>query len=575
MGLSKELVQQFVKATNDIQDKNSETFVLGSVVISDGKKYVKIDGSETLTPVNSTTALNEGDRVTVMIKNHTATVTGNITAPSVDKNGVKNQIDEFGTIIAVDIKAQNAKIENLVADNAIIKGNLEAAEATIENLTTENVTIKDTLNANKAHIEDLTVKKMDVETANITFATIENLKAIKIEVNELDANHGKFVTATVEQFQAQDAKIKNLEATKLTAEQADLKYANIDFANIGMAAVEKLFATSGIIKDLVVGDQHITGELVGVTIKGDLIEGNTIVADKLVVKGSDGLYYKLNVSANTIESEQTEYNSLSGSIITAKSITASKVNVDDLVAFDATIGGFKITKDAIYSGVKTSVDNTTKGIYLDNTGQMAIGDSKNFLKFFKDIDGSWKLAISASSIKMSASNEYIEDVIDRTVSSVETLYSINEDPTVAPVDGWSLMPPTWTDGRYIWSKQKTTLMDGSFTESDPVCITGAKGSDAITLNVLSSNGHMFKNTSVSTTLTVEILFGGVRITSSKDMYLYFGGGARILWQQKKRGEIQYSDIDQNDPRLSDNGFVFTLTTNDLKLETVYNCLLDC
>lgn len=34
-----------------------------------------------------------------------------------------------------------------------------------------------------------------------------------------------------------------------------------------------------------------------VTIKGDLIEGNTIVADKLVMKGDDGLFYKLNISA--------------------------------------------------------------------------------------------------------------------------------------------------------------------------------------------------------------------------------------------------------------------------------------
>ena len=80
--------------------------------------------------------------------------------------------------------------------------------------------------------------------------------------------------------------------------------------------------------------------MVGVTIKGDLIEGNTIKADKLVVKGSDGLYYKLNVSAETVETEQTDQNSLNGSIITAKSITATKISVEDLVAFDATIGGF-------------------------------------------------------------------------------------------------------------------------------------------------------------------------------------------------------------------------------------------
>ena len=64
----------------------------------------------------------------------------------------------------------------------------------------------------------------------------------------------------------------------------------------------------------------------------------------MVVKGSDGLYYKLNTDGSTVESEQTEYNSLNGSVITAKSITATKISVDDLVAFGATIGGFNITK---------------------------------------------------------------------------------------------------------------------------------------------------------------------------------------------------------------------------------------
>ena len=64
-----------------------------------------------------------------------------------------------------------------------------------------------------------------------------------------------------------------------------MKYASIDFSNIGIAAMKKFYSESGLIKNVVVGDQTITGELVGVTIKGDLIEGNTIKADKLVIKG--------------------------------------------------------------------------------------------------------------------------------------------------------------------------------------------------------------------------------------------------------------------------------------------------
>lgn len=82
--------------------------------------------------------------------------------------------------------------------------------------------------------------------------------------------------------------------------------------------MEKFYSESGLIKNVVVGNQTITGELVGVTIKGDLIEGNTLKADKLVIKGKDGLYYKLNTDGTGVTSEQTDENSLNGTVIQAK-----------------------------------------------------------------------------------------------------------------------------------------------------------------------------------------------------------------------------------------------------------------
>lgn len=482
MGLSKDLIQQFVDVTNDIQDRNSETFVLATAVVSDGKTYVKIDGSEILTPVKSTTKLNEGDRVTVMIKNHTATVTGNITSPAVDSGEVEKKIDEFGTIIADNIEAQNAKIDNIVAENVEIKETLTATNAKIETIEAENVEINGKLEANEAEIAKLKVGKLDADTAEITYATIESLKATNIEVSNIKGEFADFSQLTAEDLKALNASIKNLETEKLNVKDAEIKFANIDFSNIGMAAIEELFAQSGIIKDLVTESGTITGELVGVTIKGDLIEAETLVADKLVVKGQDGLYYKLNVSGNTVESEQTEYNSLNGSIITAKSITATKISVSDLVAFDATIGGFKITDTSIYSGVKESATNGTRGIYLDSTGQLSVGDANSFIKFFKDTDGKWKLAISANTIKLSASNSDLESTIDdiknkvqNTTKSIEEQFAASDNPTTVPTTGWSTTPPVWQNGKYIWSKTVTTYTDGRTVESKPVCITGAKG----------------------------------------------------------------------------------------------------
>ena len=586
MGVSTELINQFVRVTSDKKTRVSESIVLGTVVIDNGKAFAKIDGSTTLTPIKTTTSVNDGDRVTVLIKDHTATITGNITSPSLDKGGVSDevsdQISEFEIIITDEIVAQNGKIDNLISENIIIKDTLYAANAEIENLIAQNVDIKGKLTATEAEIKTIKAEYLTVETAKITFATIEHLEVTDAKINNLTANFGEFADLTAEKFTAVNADIKNLKVDKLSATEADLKYASIDFANIDMAAVGKLFAESGIIKDLVVGDSSITGELVGVKIKGDLIETGTLVADKLILKGKDGLYYNLNVNGEKIESSQTEYNSISGSVITAKSITASKVNVNDLVAFDATIGGFKITESSIYSGVKESVNNTTKGIYMDNTGQIAFGDMNNYIKFYlDDLDKQWKLSIAASAVRIGVYGTNVEDAlqdtadkVDKTVKSVTEYYAINDDYTTPPTDGWSINPPQWVEGMYIWNKQRVTLTDDTWSETDPVCITGAKGSDAILLNILSSNGNIFKNNMSSTTLTVEIIVGNVTITSSRDMYLYFGDSSRLIWEEKKRGETEYTEIDQSDPRLSDNGFIFNINTDDLKLQTVYNCLLD-
>jgi hypothetical protein len=221
-----------------------------------------------------------------------------------------------------------------------------------------------------------------------------------------------------------NASIEEVDAKKLDAESAKIIYANIDFSNIDQAAIREFFSKSGMIANLIVGDGTVTGKLVGVTVSGDLIEGNTIKADKLVVKGSDGLYYKLNIEAGATTSTEVSasdlQNGLHGTAIIAKTITAEKISVSDLVAFGATIGGFHISEESLYSDVKSSVNNTTRGIYLDKTGQVNIGDATNFIKYYKDTDGKYRLAISAESIVFSTNNKSVQTVINEAVETVDT-----------------------------------------------------------------------------------------------------------------------------------------------------------
>lgn len=385
MALSVDLISQFVKATKDETKKNSEARVYGTAVVQGTSMFVQLDGSDVLTPVTTTVKMRTDDRVIVSIKDHTATVTGNLTAKAVndgDIEDIDSEIIRVYTLLAdkVDIdelQAESARIDALIAEDVLIKDRLTATEADLKNINAETATINGKLTAAEADIESLKTTSLTVDVADLRYASIEDLDAVEAVIYNLNATY-----ASVERLEAVEAEIDTLTVGMLTVEDANLLFANIDFSNIGDAAIENLFSKTGIIDNLTVSEGHVTGRLVGVTILGDIIEGGTIIADKLVIQGEDGLYYKLNTDGVTTEAEQTDYNSLNGKVITAHSITAEKIHVDDLVAFDATIGGFNITDEALFSGVKESVDNSTAGIFLGSDGQVAFGNADNYLKFY-------------------------------------------------------------------------------------------------------------------------------------------------------------------------------------------------
>lgn len=440
MELSNNLVRQFAKAVNGGKKNTADSsLVMGTVEKSGDKTYVKIDGSDSRTPVASTTDVLDGERVTVVIKNHEAFITGNFTSPSARSE---------------DVKA-------------------------LEKVVTDKVDTKE-LTAIKGDITNLHTKTLDID---------------------------KTLTA-------QSAKIKDLDTKKLSAEDAELKFANIDFSNIGKAAMEYFFAKSGLIKDVTIGDATITGELVGVTIKGSLIEGGTIVADKLVIQGEDGLYYKLNTEGKTVEKEQTDYNSLNGQVIQAKSVTAEKIDVKDLVAFGATIGGFKIGLNSLFSGVKESVDNTTRGIYMDTDGQFALGDTSQYFKYYKNADGQYVIDISAASVRFGVDGKSVEEALTEIKDEVATI-----------------------------------------------------------LHIESSRGTAFKNNCVSTILSVVIFHGKDRITDSATMREVFGSGAYLQWYWQRLDDESFGVISSSDTRFGDDGFTFTLSPSDVDAKITFRCEL--
>lgn len=89
MELSRGILKNFAKITDDSSKKTTSTSVHATAVVADGKKYAKIDGSNVLTPIAETTDVQTGDRILVTVENHTAVVIGNFTYPPSARNEQK------------------------------------------------------------------------------------------------------------------------------------------------------------------------------------------------------------------------------------------------------------------------------------------------------------------------------------------------------------------------------------------------------------------------------------------------------------------------------------------------------
>lgn len=66
------------------------------------------------------------------------------------------------------------------------------------------------------------------------------------------------------------------------------------------------------------------------------------------------------------------------------------------------------------------------------------------------------------------------------LARVEAEYYLSTSKTALSGGSWSTAAPAWEDGKYMWSRTKTTSASGTVSYSDPVCIAGAKGDTGAT-----------------------------------------------------------------------------------------------
>ena len=167
------------------------------------------------------------------------------------------------------------------------------------------------------------------------------------------------------------------------------------------------------------------------------------------------------------------------------------------------------------------------------------------------------------------------DAKQNTIVKVSDQYALSDSTTDSPqTDKWYDKPPVIEDGKFIWHRFIYTYGNGRKETGDPVLWTSANGKDgqdAVTLRIVSSRGTVFKNNAVSTVMTAVIYKGTQQISNLTDLKQAFGNTVHLRWKWQPKDSDTFTEISSTDRRMSDDGFKFTLSPNDVNDKDTFVC----
>lgn len=174
-------------------------------------------------------------------------------------------------------------------------GKTEAEQST--GFTGPNTQNLDRLYAQLVLIDQAMINKLDVDTAKITYATIDNLNALKAEIEQLDVTELTARVAKIEKAYITDAEVKTLLAGyatigNLNATNAQITSLSGKFAAFEKTTTEELVAAKGWLLEGSIGDAQIS------RVSANKLTAGTIDTAIITVAGSDG---HLRISDNTIQ----------------------------------------------------------------------------------------------------------------------------------------------------------------------------------------------------------------------------------------------------------------------------------
>lgn len=534
MDLSNNLISQFAKITKDQNGSSNETIVYGTAVSYGDKLYVNIDGSDSITPVVTTSEVKAGERVTILLKDHSATILGNVTNPAASTETVGKILDDYDTIvarignfelvIADKVSTEQLEAELAVIDEALIGkatiDQLHAIDAKIDNLGVDNLKA-DVASINqaligKAEIVDLEAVRASINVLETDVANIETLVGGHLTMDNIQSLVLTSSKVTVDNAFIKDAMIDRVSANKINTGTINTNNVNIQSADGSMilrGSLQQFKDEAGNVRIQIGKDASgdFTFALYGADGQGQLINQNGITASAI----SDGLIVNDMVADNAnisgskldIDSVITEVNG------STKTIKSSKIYFDDK----------KQSLDVVFNRLDTTVNNTSSTVSSHttsiNTMQGQIGtlisdttitNEDGTTTSIKDAYSSMNQTVNGFSTKvgslettmnngfksvnskissveqtvdsltssMSSTTTELETIknnVNDTVKEVKAQYYLSTSATSLTGGSWSNTAPTWTQGKYLWQRFIYVFTDGSSTTGKESCLAGAKG----------------------------------------------------------------------------------------------------
>lgn len=386
------------------------------------------------------------------------------------------------------------------------------------------------------------------------------LKYGRFDVNMFSESGLQSVINATEKTMASEIESSTVTTNVLKTALAEMIGAKIGTANIDYSHITDLNANR------IFTDSEVAGKINANSLEISSAQIVDLIVNSFRLVNDEGQVYKVTIDSqgklltDRVSDEDAMF--ADGKIPSGYSAVASSLNVGDV-----TSGNLYVT------GAADVMKLTAKYLSADSAFINELVSTTVFAKYLM-ANKAFVNSLYTSTIYGGKSIKIIAGETDNSVAGVATLYAIGSSGTEAPTTGWSTaMPTRTTDSQYVWQKVLTTYNSGNTEESEPACITGAKGEDATLLRIDSSRGTVFKNNEVSTVLSAVIYRGGERITDIDALHSTFGSSAYIQWSWQRVDENRFGVISSSDSRIGDNGFTFTLSPEDVDTKVTFMCEL--